>query len=216
MRTPDQDERPEPGTADDSLGDGFGTVDQADLNDGYGNSDFYDDSYDDPIDVEDGYETDDTFDDASDDDGGFGTTDDGGLGDVDDDGGSVGEVIPVGSEVSDAEAENILEEILDDVFGDDTEQVIDDMEASSGLDPSEILETLGDAYDDDLATTDGADDGSGVFDNNPFDGAGAGGEVADAADFVSESDFDLNTDGHVDGGDLHEAAHPFDFHVDGG
>jgi hypothetical protein len=212
MRTPDQDERPDPGAADGSLGDGFGSVDQADLNDGYGNSDFYDDSYDDPADGDGSDDADDTFDDAADDDGGFGGSgDDGGLGD----GAGVGEVIPVGSEVSDAEAENILEELLDDVFGDDTEQVIDDMEASSGLDPSELLESLGDADDDDPGSLETGDDG-GVFDN-PFDGGVDGGaEVTDAADFVSEADFDLNTDGHVDGGDLHEAAHPFDFHVDGG
>jgi hypothetical protein len=215
MRTPDQDERPEPGTADHALGDGFGSVDQGDLNDGYGTSDFYDDSYDDPTEVaDDTYDTDDTFDDAADDHGGFGGDGDGGaLGD----GTEGSNVVPVGSEVSDADAENVLVDILDDVFGDDADEVLDEMESTYGMDASEILGALGDAYatDDDgsgLNPVDTTDDGSGVFDN-PFDGATDGGG---AADFATQSDFDLNTDGHVNQADLHEAAHPFDFHVDGG
>ena len=214
MRTPDQDERPEPGTADQSLGDGFGSVDQGDLNDGYGSHDFYNDDYDDTTDTTDtgdSYDTDDTFDDAADDHGGFGGTGDGdGSGPGGGDGS--GEVIQVGSEVSDSEAENILVDILDDVFGDDADEVVDDIETTYGMDASEVLAALGDTYanDDGLNPTDQADDG-GVFDNNPFDG-----DVGDAADFATQSDFDLNTDGHVDQGDLHEAAHPFDFHVDGG
>lgn len=211
MRTPDQEERPEPGTADASLGGGFGTVDQADLNDGYGTSDFYDDDYgygDDTVDPDDSYDTDDTFDDAADEDGGFGTIgDDGALGEGD----GVGEAVPVGNEVSDSEAENILEEILDDVFGDDADQVVDDMESSTGMDAVEILDTLGDGYaDDDGFGPVDATDGGGVLEN-PFDGS----DAIDAADFVSEADFDLNTDGHVDQGDLREAAHPFDFHAEG-
>ena len=213
MRTPDQDERPDPGSVGESLGEGFGSVDPGDIHDGYGAGDFYPeygDSYDEPVDPDDTYDTDDTFDDAADDDGGFGS-DDGVT--VDGDGTGLGEVVPVGSEVSDAEAENILEEILDDIFGDDADDVVADMEASSGMDASEILESLDDAYvdEDGLGGSD-ITDGGGVLDN-PVDGSADG---MDAADFVSESDFDLNTDGHVDQGDLHEAAHPFDFHVDGG
>jgi hypothetical protein len=213
MRTPDQDERPEPGTADDALGDGFGSVDQGDLSEGYGTDDFYESSYDPTdVDVDDDYDTDDTFDDAPDDHGGFGGTGDGVPGDAD--GG--GDVVPVGSEVSDGEAENVLIDILDDVFGDDADEVLDDMEATYGMDASEILVSLGDNYavDDDGSgfSPAGPSDDGGVFDNNPFDGQPDG----DAADFATQSDFDLNTDGHVDQGDLHEATHSFDFHVEGG
>jgi hypothetical protein len=219
MRTPDQDERPDPGTAGsagEALGDGFGSVDQGDLNDGYGSHDFYDDSYDDPTDVaDDTYDTDATFDDAADDDGGFGGSGpDGGV----DDGSGVGEVVPVGNEVSDADAENILVDILDDVFGDDADEVVDEMETAYGMDASELLEALGDGYatDDDggLSPVDTSDDG-GVFDN-PFDPTSGTTDVGDAADFATQSDFDLNADGQVNHGDLQEAAHPFDFHVDGG
>jgi hypothetical protein len=51
-------------------------------------------------------------------------------------------------------------------------------------------------------------DGDGF--DTPFDQP----EVNDA-ELSTESDFDLNADGHVDHGDLREAAHPFDFHADG-
>jgi hypothetical protein len=205
MRKPDQDERPESG-ADDSLGGGYGSVDTGDLNDGYGTTSFYDDTYD-PIDPDETYDADETFGDAAGEDGGFGSADDGSTAG---DGDGLGEVVPVGSEVSEDEAENILEEILDDIFGDDADDVVDDMQTASGMDAGEILDTLDDVYaDEGFGTVDIPDDG-GVVDN-PFDGA----DSADVADFVSQSDFDLNIDGHVDRGDLREAAHPFDFHAEG-
>jgi hypothetical protein len=215
MRTPDQDERPEPGTAGEALGDGFGSVDVGDLTDGYGADEFYPDygDSDDPIDPDDTYGADDTFDDAVDDDGGFGA-DDGGIAvGGDGDGSGLGEVLAVGNEASDDGADNILEEILDDIFGDDADDVVLDAQTAPGMDAGDLLSSLDEAYVDDegFGLADIADDGgSEILD--PFDG----GDVTDAADYVSQSDFDLNTDGHVDGGDLHEAAHPFDFHVDGG
>jgi len=92
------------------------------------------------------------------------------------------------------------------------------METAYGMDPSELLEALGENYaaDDDGGFTpaDTTDDG-GVFDN-PFDPTSGAPDVGEAADFVTQSDFDLNADGQVNHGDLQEAAHPFDFHVDGG
>jgi hypothetical protein len=215
MRTPDQNERPDPGTADDALGDGFGSVDPGDLNDGYGTHDFYGDSYD-AAEVDDTYDTDDTFDDAADDDGGFGGSDDTGAGGGGGDG--VGSVVQAGGDAGEAEAENVLVDILDDVFGDDADEVVEDMEATYGMDASEILASLGDDYavDDESGRSfvaADADDGGDVLDDNALDGQPDGGDVAD---FVTQSDFDLNTDGHVDPGDLHEAAHSLDFHVDGG
>jgi hypothetical protein len=223
MRSPDQDERADDGTVSEAFGDGFGSVDQGDLNDGYGTDDFYDDTYTEPdaVDepVDDGStDADDTFDDAVDDEGGFGTTDDTVV--VEDDGIVVGddgaEVTPTAAEAPEEdEPGNILEEILDDVLGGDVGDIGGEIGDTYGTDTPDFLQGLDDedgtGLDGDSASSAINNESSdGVFDS-PFDQP----DGADVADFVSESDFDLNTDGHVDRGDLREAAHPFDFHADG-
>jgi hypothetical protein len=220
MRTPDQDERAESDTAPPALDDGFGGPDVAggDLNDGYGSHSFYGDADDDATPDDDGGDTslnDDTFNDAGDDHGGFGGTGAADTGDGGDDSGEAAGGFN-GGDVSEAQAENILTDILDNVFGDDADDVVEDMEDSYGVDATDLLTALGDTY----GTDDGSgatDDGSGVFDN-PFDGADGGGvgDVGDAADMVTGTDLDLTGDGHVNHADLSEAAHPFDFHVDPG
>jgi hypothetical protein len=222
MRTPDQDERAEEGTLSEAFGDGFGSVDQGDLNDGYGTDSFDDDDYsepevaDDPVD-----ESDDTFDDAAEDEGGFGGPDDGttetgdttdttGGIDVDDDGAMV---VPTGAEATEDDPDNIIEEIIDDVLGGDAGEAIGGVGDTYAVDGADLLDGLDDPGfdgDDGTATSAINNSGDGVFDS-AFDQP----EVGDAADFVTESDFDLNADGHVDHGDLREAAHPFDFHADG-
>jgi hypothetical protein len=222
MRTPDQDERADDGTVSEAFGDGFGSVDQGDLNDGYGTDDFYDDSYtepevDDQVD-DDSTDADDTFDDAAEDEGGFGTDD---TVVVEDDGVDVGddgtEVVPTAAEAAEEdEPSNILEEILDDVLGGDVGDIGGGIGDTYATDTPDFLQGIDDEdgtgpLDDDSASSAINNEGSdGVFDS-PFDQP----DGADAADFVTESDFDLNTDGHVDRGDLREAAHPFDFHADG-
>jgi len=187
MRTPDEDGSPDDGTVSSSLGDGFGSS-ASDLTDGFGEDDFSEDNSFDPTDTT--------------------STDDGGLDDTTDGDGSD---TPFGDGLSDAEAENVLVEILEDVFGDDAPEVLDDMEAATGLDAGELI----DALDETDSTPD--DDGIDAF---SLDGPGAGDLVPDdgfdpfePSEIPSESDFDLTGDGHVDHHDLHEAAHPFDFDI---
>ncbi|HEY8544063.1 MAG TPA: hypothetical protein VIL36_03415 [Acidimicrobiales bacterium] len=162
MRTPDQD-----GTGADtvssSVGDGFGAS-ADDLEDGFGADDFSDDSFGDGTDG-----------------GPFGSGSDH---DVDGD-------TPFGDGLSDAEAKNVLVEILEDVFGSDSEALD---ETSAGVDPSGdggLFEAFA-----------GVQDMFGDVDD-PFE----------PTDLPSDSDFDLTSDGHVDVHDLHEAEHPFDFDV---
>lgn len=167
MRTPDEDGAPEDGTTSGSVGDGFGTS-AGELTDGFGEDDFSDG-----------------------DDTGFGDGDTGDSSDTTGDGGS-----SFGDGLSDAEAENVLVEILEDVFGDDAPDVLEDMEDATGLDSGELYQGLDEAD----AFVGVADDGMAEA---PFD----------STDLPTNDDFDLTRDGHVDSHDLHEAAHPFDFDI---
>jgi hypothetical protein len=81
--------------------------------------------------------------------------------------------------LSDAEAGNLLEQILEDVFGDDAPEVLDNVDSQAFRpDAGEMFEPLPELEPTDIPT---------------------------------ESDFDLAADGDLDGADLHDAAHPFDF-----
>lgn len=162
-----------------------GTVSSS-LGDGFGSS---------ASDLTDGFGEDDFSEDNS-----FDTTDDGDTSDT-----------PFGDGLSDAEAENVLVEILEDVFGDDAPEVLDDMEAATGMDASELVDALGDtdSTPDDDSTDAFSLDGSSGADAVPDDAF----DPFEPAEIPSESDFDLTGDGHVDNHDLHEAAHPFDFDI---
>lgn len=152
-------------------------------------------------DLEDGFGDDDFSDDTS-----FG--DDTGDSDTGDSGDT-----PFGDGLSDAEAENVLVEILEDVFGADAPEVLDEVGSGGGSsDDGGLFEAFDGAPDD---------DGGSFIDtlNETFGDNGAGPVVGDAfdpfepTDIPSGDDFDLTSDGHVDGHDLHEAAHPFDFGI---
>lgn len=186
MRTPDED-----GTADGSVGDGFGPVTEDDLNGGFGDDDFSEDN----TFEDDTTGTDTTSTDSTDStDGGFG--DDDGEGDT-----------PFGDGLSDAEAENVLVEILEDVFGDDAPEVLDDASGTSS-DAGDVFEAL-----TDVSLTDAGLDPMAEADN-ALSGLDDGGfDPFEPAEIPSESDFDFTGDGQVDGHDLHEASHPFDFGI---
>jgi hypothetical protein len=191
MRTPDEDGSGEE-TVSTSVGDGFGAS-ADDLEDGFGDDDFSDDT---SLDDSFGDDTTDTVD-----------TDEGSFGDDSGD-------APFGDGLSDAEAENVLVEILEDVFGADAPEVLDEVDAGGGSGGSS-----GDVFEALDGEADG--DGGSFVDtlNETFGGDGAGPVVDDAfdpfepTDISSGDDFDLTRDGHVDGHDLHEAAHPFDFGI---
>lgn len=193
MRTPDDDGNPDDGSVSTSVGDGFGAS-AGDLTEGFGDDDFSDDnSFDDttPVDTD---TTDTTGTDSTD------STDDGSSTTVDE-----GDGDGFGDGLSDSEAENVLVDILEDVFGDDAPEVLEDMEADSGLDPSELYDGLSSTFDlDGEAATD-----TGVEALQQDEGL----DPFEPSEIPSESDFDLTTDGHVDGHDLQEAVHPFDFGV---
>jgi len=161
------------------LGDGFGAS-ADDLTTGFGEDDFSDDA-----------QATAGEDEPTDEDG-------------DGDGESAG--AQFGDGLSDEEAENVLVEILDDVFGEDAPEVIRDLEASTGLDPSELVDVLSepsalygnqDPLSPDFAALNGLETPDEAFDDT---------------DLPTKDDFDLTHDGHVDHHDLHEATHPFDFH----
>lgn len=114
-------------------------------------------------------------------------------------------------ELSDAEAENVLEQILEDVFGDDAPEVLDEVDSQAFRpDAGEMFESLDGAYE-------GSDAGSGLGLDLGGELDGGGFETVpddfDPAEALTESDFDLTGDGHVNAQDLHEAAHPFDFDI---
>jgi hypothetical protein len=131
MRTPDDDEPTATSSEQSSrsLGDGMAAdgSSAADWTDGYGSPDdeFYEDevgSYDDSTDS-----TDSSYDDPDDPD--------------------VVEIEPgivVEPGLSEEEAEDILEDILDDTFGPQADQIVDDLQETSGLEAVEILEVLTD------------------------------------------------------------------------
>jgi len=197
MRTPDEDGSGED-TVSTSVGDGFGAS-ADDLEDGFGDDDFSDDT---------------SFGDDTGDTTTVGT-DEGSFGDDTGDGGDT----PFGDGLSDAEAENVLVEILEDVFGSDTE-ALDEVDstdagdggAGTGSGDGGVFE----AFD---GTTDEDDGGSFVDTFNGALGDDGGSAVVDdfdpfePSDIPSGDDFDLTRDGRVDVHDLHEAAHPFDFGI---
>jgi hypothetical protein len=189
MRTPDEDTTLDgDGSAPSSLGDGFGSS-AGDLTDGFGDDDFSDDNYSSDSDSDDADFSDDSFDDTSD-------------GDTSE-GDSPG--------LSDAEAENVLVEILEDVFGDDGPEVLDGVEAEGfRMDGGEQFEAMDDAYASTDPVPDMTIDIGGELDGGGFD---VPDDAFDPSDMVSEADFDLTGDGHVNVHDLHEAAHPFDFDI---
>ena len=191
MRTPDEDTTLDgDGSASSSLGDGFGSS-AGDLTDGFGDDDFSDDNYssDSDSDSDDADSSDDSFEDT--------------FGDDTSDGDSPG--------LSDAEAENVLVEILEDVFGDDGPEVLDEVEAEGfRMDGGELFEAMDDAYASTGPVPDLTIDIGGELDGGGFD---VPDDAFDPSDMVSETDFDLTGDGHVNVHDLHEAAHPFDFDI---
>ena len=195
MRTPDEDGALDGGEVSGSVGDGFGSS-AGDLTDGFGEDDFSDDNTFDTTDTGDSGDTTTTGDGSTAD----GSTADGGT----DDGGT-----SFGDGLSDAEAENVLVEILEDVFGDDAPEVLQDMEAATGLDGSELYQALDEAdASDDAPAVPLMDEADGLetLQDDAYD-------PYDPAEAMSRSDFDLTGDGHVDHHDLHEAAHPFDFDI---
>lgn len=208
MRTPDEDGSGEDAVST-SVGDGFGAS-ADDLEDGFGDDDFSDDTS-----FGDGTGTGDTTT-VDTDEGSFGDdTDTGG------DGGPFGDDgadTPFGDGLSDAEAENVLVEILEDVFGTDNE-ALDEVDTGgtgggdgTGSGDGGLFEAFDGASDD---------DGGSFVDtfNDTLGDDGAGAVVDDAfdpfepTDIPSGDDFDLTRDGRVDVHDLHEAAHPFDFGI---
>jgi hypothetical protein len=187
MRTPDGD-GPDGGSTSGQVGDGFGAS-ADDLTDGFGD-DFPDDGFGDSTD----------------------TTGTGGFGDdtgtVDTTDSTDTDDTPFGDGLSDAEAENVLVEILEDVFGEDGPGALDDAEAEAGaVSEDDVFDALENAL-----SAPGLDDGTAdglVADEAPADPF----DPFEPSDIPSESDFDFTGDGLVDGADLHEAAHPFDFDV---
>jgi hypothetical protein len=160
------------------LGDGFASS-ADDLTDGFGEDDFSDDAH---ASVGE--------DESADDD------------DEDDEAGA-----QFGDGLSDDEAKNVLVEILDDVFGEDAPEVVRDLEATTGLDPSELVDALGDTSALYAATDPLSPDYA------TLNGLDAPDEGYDDTDLPTKEDFDLTHDGQVDHQDLHEATHPFDFHA---
>jgi hypothetical protein len=112
---------------------------------------------------------------------------------------------PFGEGHGDDGAENVLVEILDDVFGDDAPDVVAELEASTGMDADELVDALSGGpapyAQDELSP-----------DYQALNGLDGGDEPFDDTDLPTKDDFDLTHDGHVDHHDLHEALHPFDFH----
>src|SRR5687768_16513115 len=184
MRTPDGD-GPDGGSTPGQVGDGFGAS-ADDLTDGFGD-DFPDDGFGDSTDTTGTGDT--TGTDGTD--GGFG----------DDTGSTVGtgdstdtDDTPFGDGLSDAEAENVLVEILEDVFGEDGPGALDDAEAGAG---SATEDDVFDALENALSAP-GLDDGTAdglVADEAPVDPF----DPFEPSDIPSESDFDFTGDGLVDG-----------------
>ena len=199
MRRPDHDSSDATGDTGDpgAIGHGFG-VDGGDIDSGYGSdAGFYGDG---------DHHTDGSL-------GGDNSFDDDSV--VDDGPG----------EITEDEAEDVLTDVLEDDYGDQADEVVQEMEDSTGMSATELLEDItgldlnGDgvagssAYSDSDIFEADAQGGFSPLEDNPFEPV----DVPDAdmpeVDMASSSDFDLNSDGHVNVSDLHEAAHPFDFHA---
>lgn len=174
MRSPDEEGTGGDESVSSSLGEGFGSS-ASDLTDGFGEDDFSDDNYsetdfsDDDTDIT--VEDVDVEEETEADDGGFEFPGDDGDG------------------LSDDEASNVLEEILEDVFGDDGPEVLDEVEPDSPFSLS------------------GSDGGSSLTDLGNELGDGFTQEAFDPGDIPSQDDFDLNRDGQVDQLDLDEVTH---------
>lgn len=208
MRKPNEDDLSDEAVETGAVGDGFDGV--VDLTDGYGTyGDTFDDDYasdDDYSSDEDGASVDDESSDESFADEDLETS-------VDD--------TSFGADISEAEAEEMLEDVLQDDYGiEDAEGMVEDLEQSTGMSATEILEDITgidlDGSDDGLDdTSSGSQSGflqsgsdSGVEQVDLF-----GGTDTPGMDMATESDFDLTGDGQVDGRDLHEATHPLDFDI---
>lgn len=183
-------------------GGGYSTTTEpyGDVDDGFGDTygdDYDDDSYgdrstsgDDDVDLD--------VDDTSDVDVETDLDDDGGFG--------VGEVIDggTGGEAADEAADggpDLEDPDLDDTGVDDSG--VDDPFGSDGAEAASPLEGIGFLLDQVREALFGEDD------------AAAGAFQPDPAELASDTDLDLTGDGLVDGADLHEAASPLDFDVDG-
>jgi hypothetical protein len=115
-----------------------------------------------------------------------------------------------GSDLTEDEAEDILEDMFDETYGPDADEVVDDLQESTGMSAIEILEDItgtelsGSDASAGLAPLDSVD---GLDTIDPFEGPDM-----PEADMATKDDFDLNADGHVNHADVHELTHPFDFH----
>lgn len=121
MRRPDEEELSDDVTDVGEVGAGFGAV--VDLRDGYGT---YDEGFDDYGDESES-SLDDSFDDSSDDsfDDGFG------------EGHSAGDPA-----VTEAEAEAILVDVLEEDYGSEADEVVDEMQEATGMSALELLEDI--------------------------------------------------------------------------
>ena len=193
MRKPNEEDLSDEAADVGSVGAGFGG--SVDLSEDSYYGDSFDSDYTDESNGSRGDDADGSFDDS-----------DGG------DGGPDTEEAAFGEEVTEAEAEAILEDMLDDTYGSDAGALVEDLEQSTGMSAVEILEDitgldLGDnSGSDEVTALDGTSGGIGSVD--PFEAP-----ESPELDMATSSDFDLNRDGHVDVGDAHEAAHLFDYDV---
>jgi hypothetical protein len=150
MRKPNEDDLSEDVADTGSVGDGFSAV--VDFSDPYGSS--FDDDYMSEEDESFGEEsTDESFDDE--------LSDDADL-DVDEP--------SFGADLSESEAEDILEDMLEESYGSNADEAVESLEESSGMSAIEILEDitgqeLGDSErDSDSDALDPTSDGMGTHD----------------------------------------------------
>jgi hypothetical protein len=127
MRKPNEDDLSAEAADSGSVGDGFGGA--VDLSD----STSYGDGFDDYTDYSDTDHSDESDGSVSDDDGSFGDDSGGGLDP---------EETVFQEEVTEVEAEAILEDMLDETYGSDAAAMVEDMEEASGMSAVEILEDI--------------------------------------------------------------------------
>jgi hypothetical protein len=159
MRKPNADDLSDDVVDPGGVGDGFGGV--VDLSEGYGR---YDDNFDD-YDTDESSVDDDSSDDSFSDDQ-----------DADDE-------PSFGSDVTEAEAEDILADMLEGTYGQHAGEVVEDLEEATGMSATEILEDISgselDGNQQDADASDAGPDG-GVGSIDPF---GAPDEDARPSDF---------------------------------
>lgn len=148
MRTPNEDSRSDDATDVGEVGKGFDPIGEDDLDTGYGEDFDEEDSDDEP---DDSYDDEDSDSDSEDSDS---DSDDDSASDSDgpsSDGDVETDEDVFATDMTEAEAEDYLEDLLEPTYGAEADEMVEDLQEATGMSATELVEDLADyesEYDD--------------------------------------------------------------------